>query len=1075
MKQFFFILKRYSRTAIQILNCVFLLFFYLPSRSQDIFSGTVTGTNGIPLSGATIAIKGSKTSVYAGADGKFMVTSKPGEILEITFVGYISKSVRLGEIKMLNISLDSLVVDLDVVLVTGYTSQKIKSITGSVASVKPKDLVAVPAGQVEQLLQGRVAGLNVITSGLPGSPSNVRIHGIGNFGDVTPLYIIDGVQGNINNLNPNDIESLQVLKDAGAYSIYGVRGANGVIIVTTRKGKSGKTRVGYDFYVGVTMPLNDIPAFMDPQEMADYTWIAHKNSGQVPSHPMYGNGANPILPDFYLPDQGNRGLAAGDPDADPNRYNIDYYKGEIYQIVPSNKSGTDWFHELYNPAFKQSHSLSFSGANEKNRYLFSLGYLDERGTLLNTWLKRYNARVNTEFSIAKNIRVGENLQWTYRDQGGIPDYGNQVDNDMFRSITTSSIMPVYDINRGWAHYIPTAFYDNPVALRTLAKDDKNQSWETFGNAYAELDFLKYFTARTSFGGGMVNYFSNRFDYWTYYPRSDSTPDNALTEHSGYRRSWTWTNTLKFTRTFDNDHNVTVLAGTEAINNYNRENGGRSVGLFSNNVNYRFLSNGTPAGIPIPTGQPNYSFASASTLFAYISQVDYGFREKYFLRGTLRRDGASFFGPSKRYGWFPSASVAWRISEENFLSESKWINELKVRASWGKSGFYGNTDPNNQYTLYGGTPADAYYDINGLANNAVQGFRTMQIGDSATGWQEDVVTNIGLETILWNGKFSVALDWYVKKANGLLFQVRLPDVLGGALPPNTNVGVVQNTGFDLMLGTKGRWSKNWSWDASLNLSVYNNRIKKLSDLPFVIPLAGAALGKSYVRNEVGYPISSFYGYQIIGIFQNQDEVGKAPQQDAKAPGRFRYLDANDDGKIDDNDRVHLGNANPDFTAGFNLGISYKNFDFTAFFYGSFGNEVVNVPKTQTDFYNNDRSAKSKSLLYDSWTPNNVDATIPIAELDYNFSNGQVVNSYVIEDGSYLRNKSMILGYILPLAWLEKNHIEKLRVYVQVANLFTITKYSGLDPELSGNSAAFGIDTGNFPNNQRQFLFGMNLNF
>ena len=1052
----------------KFLRVFFLFYLCTPSFAQLKITGIISGTGGLPLSGVTVAIKETNVATVTDQRGYFSIAAHTGDMLTISYIGYKTRQIKITDKTSLKLSLSESLTILDEVLVTGYTSQKVKEITGSVAIVKPKDLISFPAGRVEQMLQGRVAGLNVITSGLPGGASNVRLHGIGNFGDVTPLYVIDGVQGNINNLNPNDIESLQVLKDAGAYSIYGVRGANGVIIITTRNGKPGKTKISYDFYMGTTRPLKTTIDLLNPQEMADVTWLAFKNLNQTPSSPLYGNGATPVLPDYFIAGI-NMGLSANDPLANPDLYNIDFTNGAIHQIVKSNKTGTDWFHELYKPASNQNHSLSVSGANEKNKYFFSLGYLDHQGTLLSTWLKRFTARINTEFSVGNSFRIGENLQWTYQDKGGIPDFGYPTDNDMFRAIITHPMLPVYDIKGGWAHLDSRAFFDNPVALRVIAKDDKSQSWETFGNIYAEVDVFKNFTARSSFGGNINNYYFSRFDFWTYYPRTDSLPDNALTESSGYHWSWTWTNTLKFSKKIQNSHFINALAGVEAINNYNREVGGRSAGFYTNDVNYRFLSNGIPTSVS--WARSNYSFAGASSLYALISQIDYGFREKYFLRGTLRKDGASFFGARNRYGWFPSVSAAWRVTQEYFLNQLEWIDELKLRASWGKTGFYGNTDPFNQYTLYGGSIGDAYYDINGN-NVPVQGFRTLQLGDPNTGWQEDAVTNIGFESVFWKGKLSATVDWYNKKARGLLFPVVLPDVLGGATPPNVNVGVVQNNGFDILLGSKGKWAADWQWDATTTISIYKNKILKLSNLAYFIPSFNT--GGGFVRNQIGHPASSFYGYKIIGIFKDDIEVSNAAVQDAAGPGRFRYLDANNDKVINEDDRVFLGDANPDFTLGLNLGINYKNFDLSTFFYGSFGNEVINVPKTYTDFFVFN-TAKSKTLLYDSWTPKNTGATIPIIEDSYNFSNIATVNSYALEDGSYFRNKSIILGYTFSKKILQKIKVEKLRIYVQAVNLFTITNYKGLDPELSGSSSAFGIDFGNYPNNEKRFLFGLNMSF
>lgn len=1056
----------------------------LSASAQEKFTGKVSGSNGVPLAGATISIKGGQTSVNAGEDGTFSISAKIGETLEISFVGYVNREVKLVEHVMLNILLTALAIDLDEVLVTGYTSQRVKEITGSVASVKTKDLLAVPAGQVEQMLQGRVAGMNVITSGEPGSNSIIRIHGIGNFGDMTPLYIIDGVQGNINNLNPNDIESLQVLKDAGAYAIYGVRGANGVIVITTRKGKVGKTRVRYDFYIGSTRPLES-PEKLNPQEVADLIWQAKRNSGQLvngnPSHPLYGNGEKPVLPDYFIADNG-KGYFEGDPEVDPNLYNIDFSAGDIYQIVKANKTGTDWFHELYEPALKQEHSLSLSGANDKNKYLFSLGYLDQQGTALNNYFKRFTARVNTEFTPLPNIRIGENLQFAYRNTlGFITDQFAR--SELSQAIVTQPILPVYDINGGWAHLIPHDFDENLVARRTIGKDNQSYNWELFGNVYASLDFLKYFTIHTSFGGNLTNYYQTQFYYYSYDSLESGLPSNSFSESSGYRTSYTWTNTLKYTREISDRHAFNVLVGIEAINNVNRNLYGGSQGFITNDVNYRVLSN----------GDPNYrivsSNAAESSLFSYIGQMDYGYREKYFIKGTLRRDGSSVFGPLNRYGWFPSISMAWRLTEENWFKDWTWLNEFKLRASWGKTGFYGNTDPANQYTLYGGSSADAYYDINGTDNSPVQGFRAVRLGAPQTGWQEDEVANIGFESVFWNGKLSVTADVYKKTARGLLLQTVLPDVLGGAIAPSTNVGEIQNTGFDLLIGSKHSISRSISMDISLMLTSYRNEIMKLGNVSYFVPtvdLYPPYYDLNLVRNEVGHPASSFFGYRIIGFFQDEADVGRSPKQDAAAKGRFKYADVNGrdstgkltglpDGKISEDDRVHFGHPNPDFTMGLNIGFSVKQFDFTAFFYGSFGNEVINATRYVTDRSGGSSPATSRTALYDAWSPQHRDARAPIPETESNFSNWGTLHDYAMEDGSYFRSKSLILGYSFPTPWLKKIKLEKLRVYVQAVNLFTITSYTGLDPEIAGQPAAFGIDLGNYPNNQRQFIVGLNVNF
>ena len=1061
----------FTKGAITFICTLFLLCTTL--FAQQIIKGVITGTDHTPLFSATVTVKNTARATTTEANGHFRIAAKTGDILIVSYVGYRTKEIKLDNETSLKISLYESIANLDEIIVTGYTSQKIKEITGSVSVVKPKELVAVPAGQVEQMLQGRVAGLTVITSGEPGAQSQVYLHGAGNFGNVTPLYIIDGVGGNINSLNPYDIESIQVLKDAGAYSIYGVRGANGVIVVTTKKGKGTKAKLSYDFYIGTTRPLSKGLDLLNPQEQADLKWIALKNSGQTPSDPLYGNGPSPVLPD-YLYAGSYIGLFKGDPRADASLYNIDSTAGPIYVIVPFNKTGTDWFHELFKPATSQNHTITVSGGGDKGHYLLSFGYLNQQGTYLNTYLKRFTTRINTEFTLLNTIRIGENLQLSYSENHRI----GSID----QALTYFPFLPVYDIKGNSTNYGPSfgSGYaapgpaSNPVTARILSKDDRYNNWEVFGNAYAEVDFLKTFTFRTSFGGPLTYYYSYNFNYGSYEPPPPSAGGypNSFSEWSGYNSSWTWTNTLNYSQTLWKDHHIKALVGTEEKSNYNRELGGKRTGYASNSPFYRFLSTGRP------TGLTNYSFGGTSYLYSFMSMAEYSYQEKYFFRATLRRDGSSVFGSENRFGWFPAVGVAWRMTEENFMKESKWITDLKLRGSWGKTGFDGNTNPSNQYTLYGGGAGGSYYDIFGNSiGNIAEGFRPIRFGNAKTSWQEDIVTNIGFDAVFWNGKLNLTADWYNKNSTGLLFPVSLPALLGEATPPNINVGNVKNTGIDLTLGSKGRFSKNSGWDFSLTFSHYDNKIVKLNDLPFFNDMFGI------VRNEVGHPVSSFFGYKVIGFFEDDADIAKSPEQTAASPGRFKYLDANGDGKITDDDRVHFGNPNPKFTLGLNIGFNYRNFDFNTFFYGSFGNDIFNNYKSAVNIYLGN-TPKSKTALYDSWTPDHHNATAPIQENSINFSNSEVVNSYGLENGSYFRNKTMILGYNFPKSWLQKIKMERFRIYIQAVNLFTFTNYSGLDPELPGtlnaatgtSSSAFGIDLfGNYPNNQKQYLIGFNLNF
>lgn len=1044
-----------------------LLFSCVSAFSQKMVTGKVTNkADNHSIPGASIQVKGTNIGTQTNSEGEFSINvPNSNSVLAVSIVGYETEEMPVGGSSTLNFSLTQTTSTLDEVLVTGYSSQRKKDITGSVAVVNVKDLKAVPAGSPVQMLQGRASGLNIITSGQPGSGSNIRIRGITSFGNTDPLVIVDGIQASLTNLNANDIESIQVLKDAGAASIYGVRGSNGVIIVTTKKGKQGKATITYDGYYGTQRPLKKGFNLLNTPEMADLTWLAYRNSGLVeangnPSHPLYGNGANPVIPDYILPG----GAKEGDSTVNPDLYNVDFSK-PIYQIVRANKAGTNWFNEIFKPAPIQSHTLTASGGSDKSTYLFSLGYFDQQGTLIETYLKRYSVRMNTTFNVKDNIRIGENAYVFYRDN---PQIGNQSEgNEISLTYRIQPIVPVYDINGNFAGTAGPRLGNgsNPVASRIRSKDNKGHQWDIVGNVFGEVDFLRHFTVRTSFGGTMNLGYYYYFGYRTF-ENSENAGQNSFSENAYYNRNWTWTNSVTYSNIFAEKHTLKVFAATEAIENYGRSLGGNRSNLFSNNPNFRNLSNGSP------NGQNNYSGTYKNAIFSLIGRLDYSYNEKYLFSATVRRDGSSVFGPDKRYGIFPSATVGWRISNEQFMQGVTWINDLKLRGGYGILGSQANVGANNQFSLYGGGPGNAYYDIQGTSTSATIGFRQTQIGNPFTEWEEDKITNIGIDASLFNNMFDFSVEWYKKSIKGLLFGQPLPSTVGGAARPTINIGNIENAGVDFNATYHGAVSKDFKFDIGVIFTTYKSNI---TDIPGGYFFSGGSRIGSFVRNEVGHPIGAFYGYQVLGLFQSTEDVSKSPTQDAAAPGRFKYRDVNGDGKITSDDRTYYGDPNPDFTYGLNLSAAYKNFDFSMFLYGSQGNDVINYVRWWTDFFQSFQGAKSKDALYNSWTPDRPNAKVPKVENESNFSNNNVTNSYYKEDGSYLRCKSLIIGYTLPGRTLSRFGIDRMRVYVQAANLFTITKYTGLDPELQGDNRSFGIDYGNYPNNQKNYNIGVNLSF
>lgn len=1036
----------------------------------DPVTGVVLDESGKPLSGATVLVKETNTSTITDADGRFTLNASPTSTLVISYVGFNPMEVSLSGRSTIQVSLVNATSRLNEVVVTGYSRQSRKDITGSVAVVDVKAMKSIPTGAAEQALQGQASGVTVISSGAPGGKSNVFIRGVSSFGDNQPLIIVDGIQSDLHDLNMNDIESVQVLKDAGAASIYGVRGSNGVIIVTTKKGKSGTPVVALDSYFGYQLPHRGNPFDVaGPQASADF--IKKMN----PNTQLFPNG----LPDYFYAGPGVRGIAnEGDPAVDPAKYVFDPTNhNNDYLIQKVNKNGTDWFHEIFKPAPMQSHALTVSGGSDKSNFLLSLGYLNQQGTLLETYLKRYSIRSNTEFKIKNRLRIGENLYAFYKQN---PTFVNQhAQNPISFAYIMPTFLPVYDIkgNYGgtWAGPSELGNRWNPVALLRNTANNRANTWNVLGNVYAEIDFLKNFTARTSFGGTVDNQYYTSFSPNRYHDKEQHNSINVYNENSLYNTSWTWTNTVNYSRVLG-QHNIKLLAGSEAIENRGRTVGGASSGHFSSDPSYLVLNNGT-------SNVTNFSSGYVNTLYSLFSRLDYSFDNKYLLSATIRRDGSSRFGSAKRYGVFPSFSLGWRLSEESFMKDVDWINDLKLKGSWGILGSQNNLGPTNAFTLYNSTFGNSYYDISG-SGSIRQGFNQASIGNENTGWEEDAITNVGFDATLFRNKIDLSVEWYKKEINGLLFPQPLPATTGGAIAPVINIGDIKNTGWDLSATYHGKVNQNFTYNITSNITTYKNTIV---DIPgpgyFDAPPMPGASGSGFVRNQEGKPVSAFFGYDVIGFFKDEDEVSKSPTQQGAGPGTFKYRDVNGDGVITPDDRTFYGDPNPKFTYGLNLNANYKNFDFAMLLYGSQGNDVINTMNFGLNVWDDFMEAIGNKIVNEAWSPTNLNAKAPVPGNSDNFSRSDD-NSFYKENGSFLKCRSLMVGYTFTPSFMKNAGINRFRVYLQAANLFTITKYSGMDPELTSSfgslsnsqqSAAFGIDYANYPNNFKSFLVGLNLSF
>jgi TonB-linked SusC/RagA family outer membrane protein len=1082
-------------------GCSLALFALLLSFSvyaQRTITGRVIGkADNQPVLGATVVIKGSRLATTTGTDGTFSLKvpdAQANATLTITAIGFDAYSIPLGgKINVGDVVMSQSNAQLNDVIVTGYTAQKKKDITGAVSVVNVKEMAAVQGTSAEELLQGQAAGVTVINSVSPGGGSNVMIRGITSVGNVDPLYIVDGVQMSFHDINMYDVESIQVLKDAGAVAIYGVQGSNGVVIITTKRGH-GKPTISYNAFYGTQRPLSKGFRLGGSQNYADALWESYYNDityglappTATPSNLWFGVGgptyAPPVLPQYlsptpYIDNAASQIVTNPNYAADQNPATYDIVNN---QITKTNLTGTDWFHQIFKPAPWQNQSISASGGSDKSSYYFSLNYLNDQGTLINTYDKRYAVRANTNFNVKDHIHIGENAYIWYKEN---PQITNQNEgNAISYSYRIPPLIPVHDIMGNYAgtHSFTINNSNNPVATQQRQQNSVGNDWDINGNVFADVDFLKHFVAHTSIGGTIDNYYYQYFSYTPYENAEGSTAANGYTEGGGYNSTRVWTNTLSYNQTFG-DHSVKALVGTESKQFSGRGLSANRADYFSTNPGYWTLDNGSPStqsnedlsGAFVP-GNPYHS-----SLWSYISRVDYAYKDKYLISGTLRRDASSLFAPGHQVGYFPSVSGAWRISQESFMKDVTWINDLKLRGSWGKSGSLSNVPSTNAYNLYSQNSDASYYDLAGTSTSSVQGFYHSQTGNTNTTWEKDALSDIGVDAAFRH--FDVTVDWFKKAISGLLFQATLPNTAGGSAAPYVNFGDINNTGIDGMITYKNQVGSDWKYSVTATFTHYKNMVKSLP--PGVEYYSAANVGSTRIGNftqmQPGQPVGEFYGYKVVGYFKDSADISKSPTQANASPGFFKYQDANHDGQITDADREYIGNPNPKLTYGLNLNVAYKNFDLSAFFYGVYGNDIFNYIKYWTAFPQVFEGNVSADILTNSWSPTNLNPKYPRLSQTAGFSNTTVVNSWYIEKGSYFRCKNLMLGYTLPKNLMKPLGIDNLRFYIQVQNLFTVTKYTGLDPELQGASFSdqtnFGIDLGNYPANQKIYAMGVNLNF
>ncbi|WP_103866490.1 TonB-dependent receptor [Aquimarina sp. I32.4] len=1015
-----------------------------PLPMQVAVKGKVITSNGESLPGASVVVKNTSRGTQTDFDGNYELEVAKGETMVFSYVGFTTQEILFSGKTVLNITLLEDASELSEVVVTGYTRQSSRNITGSVSIVESEAIAATTPASLEQALQGQAAGVTVGVEGGPGGNAAVRIRGYGTINGNDPLYVIDGVQTGqgLNDLNPDDIASIQILKDAAAASIYGIGAANGVIIITTKKGKNNnKVSFTYNTVTGIDFIPNSVfPEMATPQQLADAYWQSSRNDGIALIHPQYGSGANPVLPDYILP-QGVLGTIDRSTYSYPDN-----------RITRANKNGTDWFDEFFNSAFVQQHNIGIKGGSDQSKFYLGIGLLDQEGVGRATSFGRYNLRVNSEFNVTEKFRIGETLNVSYSEKIGLSDpLSNNVNQNNESQIAAlyrlHPIIPVYDIGGNYAGTGRTpgvGIGSNAIAMADRNKDNVTETLRVLGSLYAELNITDDLLLRSTFTANLSN---SKFSFFQPidYENSAVRAVNRLRETSTDIINTNLYNILQYTKRINDVHNIDTFVGTEFKKNSTETFYAQISDFLFTTPNATYLSAGT--GTPL-VGSNQLKSAS----FSVFGKADYVYDDKYLLSATIRRDESSRFEEGNRIGVFPAVSVGWRVSGENFLQDSSVINNLLIKFSWGELG-NDNIPTSRGITAYGPS-----LDFNNYSGQT--GYFLTNIGDPNLSWETTTTTNLGITGSFIQNALDVSLDIYESVTKDMLLPTPVdPTVYGNTI--NTiyrNLGQMTNRGIDLSIGYSNPRDKNFKYSIGVNFSHYKNNVDFLNQenpAPIPNPVLGSQTGFETTNTVQGSPISSFVGFNWEGIDQN---TGRAI--------------------ITGDARSIIGNPHPDFTYGMNFNAEYKNFDVSLLLQGSQGNDIYNLTKFWTDFYNFE-GGKSLHYIENSWSPTNREGTLPALTLRADESVG---SSYYIEDGSYLRLKNISFGYSLNKQITSRLKVDKIRIFIQGKNLLTFTEYSGLDPEINLTNYTnqqeanleIGVDRGAYPIS-RSLNLGLNITF
>ncbi len=992
--------------------------------------GKVTDEDGNPLISAAVILQGTTQGVYTDLEGNYeILVNGPEDVLLYRYLGFEPQEITVGDQTRINVVMGSSTSTLEEVVVVGYTAQKRSEITGSVSSISADEIAETPVLRVEQALQGRAAGIQVTqNSGSPGSGLSVRIRGLGTINNSDPLYVVDGVLvSGLDFLNPNDIESINILKDAASAAIYGTNGANGVVIITTKKGsRNQEAQISYDGYYGVQEPWKKLN-LLTAEEYAIFINESRINAGL------------PIFPEL----------------SDPSSYGV----------------GTDWQDEVIGRAPITSHQLSVTGGNQSSNYALSGNYFQQDGIVggEKAGFDRLTLRFNSDYDLSDRLFAGTRINFVQISRNFLPE-NNEFSTPLVRALNLDPTSPVQD-DQG--NYLPSRFLDtdifNPVNQINNTYNEFNND-RIFGAVYAEMEIIPGLKAKSTINLDLTNAIQRTFRPKDSLSINDNTPINSVTFQNFRWFNYQWDNTLTYQTTVQENHSLFFMVGTSARQErYEFQVASRDSLLF-NDVRYAYLNNGSNRRVDQTSG----GGIEESALLSFFGRANYSYRGKYLATVIFRADGSSRFGPANRFGYFPSVSLGWLVSEEDFMASAVAVNFLKLRASWGQNG--NQNIANYQYQAL----ISRFYEGNG-ANGTysyIFGPGELQRGGAAPSrrpnedifWETTEQYNVGVDLGLWNDKLYMSADAFLRYTNDMLLT---PQELGhvGALNSVVNIGSMKNQGVEFAANYQGDISPQVNFSLGGNVSYIQNELVSLGsdgEEPIFTGFLQQA-NANIARTDVGFPVGHYYGFETDGIFQNQEEVDShAFQSDGTSPGDLRFVDQltvdtdgdgipdEADGIINDDDQVVIGNPSPDWNFGFTASVSGYGFDMSLFLQGVAGNEVYRG-FTRYDF----EMANQPVSRLNRWTPTNPSATEPRAIWGDPNQNARV-SDFFVEDGSFMRIKNIQLGYSLPTILLNKLNVSKIRVYAAVQHLFTFTKYSGLDPEIgSRGTLEIGIDRAFYP--------------